>query len=227
MTGSGALVLGPLAVSLVIIALTWPTLERLASRKGAFWHLKEMPRTGPPAVPSNQRPMESPEVTQRNAHFMYLDRRPQRERLLPTYLAPPTPPRIPSWAIIAWGAASALLAGAAGATVAIASRVPPAILSGLLAMWFGATATRGLLHNTRLRPARDVADKLYEEASAALLRARQLIERGEPATARALLETTADTLHDLAPASGDPPRLLGLAQELRAAGKAIIEEARG
>ena len=217
------LLVAPTMFSLVVLLLTWPAVESLAFRRAAFWHLAEIPRTGPPVVPASQRPMENPELGPfLHPHVMYLDRRPQRERLLPTYLAPSIPPGIPSVAITAWGGASALLAAGAAVTFTVFSRVLPGVLMGCWAAGFAAITVRGMLHNGRLDPLAPVVDKLVQRASAALSQAQRLVERGESASARALLRETADTMYDLAPGSGDADRVLGLVQEIRAAEEAMI-----
>jgi hypothetical protein len=214
-----ALVISPLVFSLAVIVLTWRALESLASRRAAFWHVAEVPRTGPPMAPASQRPMESPDVRTsidfEAPHFMYLDRRPQRERLLPTYLAPAAAREVSSRAVMVWWGASAFLAASAVTAFVVAAEALSGVVMVILAALFATTATRGLVQNARLRPRPPVSAQLAERASTALARARQLTELGDPAEARILLEGTADQLHDLAPGSGDPARILSLVRELR------------
>jgi hypothetical protein len=182
-----ALVIIPLVFSLAVIVLTWPALESLASRRAAFWHVAEVPRTGPPVAPASQRPMEKPDVGSPldfvATHFMYLDRRPQRERLLPTYLAPAAAREVPSRAVMVWWGASALLAGGAVTVVVMASETASEVVMVILAALFATTATRGLLQKARLRPRRPLSAQLAERASTALSRARQLTELGDSAGA--------------------------------------------
>lgn len=163
--------------------------------------------------------MESPDVRQsidfEAPHFMYLDRRPQRERLLPTYLAPAEAGEVPSVAVMVWSGASALLAIGAITVFVTASSALSGVVMLILAALFATTATRGLVQNAGLHPRIPVSAQLAERASSALGRAQQLTEQGESAGARILLEDTADYLHDLAPGSGDPTQILRLAEDLR------------
>jgi hypothetical protein len=220
-----ALVIGALVFSLAVIVLTWGALEALASRRAAFWHVAEVPRIGPPAGPASQRPMESPDVRLsidfEHPHFMYLDRRPQRERLLSTYLAPAEAREVPSGAVMVWSGASALLAVGAIPAFVMASDALSGVVMVILAALFATTATRGLVQNARLHPRIPVSAQLAERASSALARAQQLTEQGESAGARILLEDTADYLHDLAPGSGDSMQILSLAEDLRTTARGL------
>jgi hypothetical protein len=221
-----ALVIGPPVFSLAVIVSTWPALEALASRRAAFWHLAELPRTGPPVVPASQRPMENPELGPfLDPHFMYLDRRPQRERLLPTYFAPDTSPRVPSGAIMVWFGASALLVVGAVTAFAMASETLSGVVMALLAALFAATAARGLVNNARLGPRLPLSAQLAERASTVLARAQLLAQQSESVGARILLEGTADDLQALAPGSGDPTRILSLAEDLRTIARGLTTNA--
>ena len=117
MTNAQALILMFASVSLVL-AVTARSVRRLGLRGPEIWYLPQQ-REGVqlPRYLRPERPVETPDVMPAHPHFMFLDRRPARERLLPAHLAPDDErSQIGRGALIVWVAGGEALIGFAAAS---------------------------------------------------------------------------------------------------------------
>jgi hypothetical protein len=133
------------------LGITRRAVGRLGDRAAEIWHVPVYRQSDPlPSYLRPERPPGTPDVVPVNPHFQFLDRRPQREILLPAHLAPRAPSEISAAAIGVWLLAGCVLIGFAVSAWLLGGPRSAGTVDGVAGFALLILVLKGWLQNRRL-----------------------------------------------------------------------------
>jgi hypothetical protein len=139
-------------VSVAVVVATGKSIRRLGYRAAPFWHVGTLRGEQLPAYLRSERPMGSPSTWPPSGHFMYLDRRPNREGLIPAHLAPREPIAVPGRVLVVWLTVGLALLAVGSAAWIGWSEGPEGIVAGTVGVVLILLAIKGRRQNRLISP---------------------------------------------------------------------------